>query len=463
MPVEQLSGAWGRHVGDVTRADSWARESIRRLADYEARTDYAAKRGALLSAWQAIAYAYRAANVPPSSDPTFRAVIAAYYGDCHTLEEYMRSYTVGPLVSVDGGGIVGRAVSSIWNTLKGRATCAQITAVRISLSSEANVVTTCLDAPDGSGDCDYRGLFTGHASATADGVYREHGLDTRDVTTFDWYDPPGSPSECAITRCSPPLLFSAAVLHVIQDSWASRGGAAGVIPSVVTFVNATNLLNANAAGMLPDEYLVASRAIVLEAAQESTGMTPARATIAAVAGAVAAACANVPGYGWLCSLAAAAVGAAATLIPVAVGVAVDGLGVPMANSRARTAWLPSSIRTPAPDGSLPFVVPAAPSESTTARYTLGTTDGTPTSGAAGAATGGSTGPVGNTLANANRNTRPVLELLGPDGRPLNNATGSGPSTPLILAGVALMAFGFWGMGGARKRAERRAAWDKVLF
>lgn len=450
MAFSPISGAWGTHYADPAAADAWARDAIRKLAAYGEAKEWPEQRARLVDAWTSAAYAYRAANIPPPSDPSFRGIMFDWYGECRTPVEYARSYRVGPLVS-QGGGRVASIVAEIWRVVKGAPDqCAAYTAVRLSLSSEANVVSTCLD-PTGDGDCDYRGLFTGAASQNADGIYQEHPTTSPryDASTFEWHDPPGA-AGCRITRCSPPLAVSADVLHALLDAWAARGGVLGVIDSTRAFVAATNLLNAGTLNLDADAYIQSSRTAVLDAAQQSIGTTPARATIAAVAGAVAAACANVPVYGWICSLAAAAVGAAAQIIPVAVGSPTDALGVPKASTDATAPWLPSMIRTPINDGRggtrIPLEVPPPPDSSTAAYTSTGTGTDTGRAASDGIATAGVRLPaIGSAVAGRMQNAPPRLELIGPDGRPIGNTTSTANAShnaTMYAAAAALVGLAF---------------------
>jgi hypothetical protein len=340
---------WGTQIADPQLANAWYTEALARAQAFDAATDWTTQRTTLSSAWVALGNAYRGANIPPPSDPEYRRIFREWFGKCETEPEFRRNYKVGALVSAGGGRRLAQIVARIWHDAKGDGNGqAGMIPVRLSLSSDGVVKSVCLEAT-GTGDCDYRGLYTGCATPAPEGIYQEHPCASvnYDANTFEWKSTEfGSASEFSMERCNVPLSVFRSVLNDLLDAWQSRGGAAGVIDQTRAFVAATNFGNAAAMGLAPAEYLTASHSAVIEAEQLSTGSNPARQTVASIMGAIATACAaSANPYGAACAVVAAAIAALAQIIPVAAGIVTDQFGVPVGGDN-RDAFLPAMIHGP---------------------------------------------------------------------------------------------------------------------
>jgi hypothetical protein len=415
---------WGTQIADPQLANAWYTEALARAQAFDAATDWTTQRTTLSSAWVALGNAYRGANIPPPSDPEYRRIFREWFGKCETEPEFRRNYKVGALVSAGGGRRLAQIVARIWHDAKGDGNGqAGMIPVRLSLSSDGVVKSVCLEAT-GTGDCDYRGLYTGCATPAPEGIYQEHPCASvnYDANTFEWKSTEfGSASEFSMERCNVPLSVFRSVLNDLLDAWQSRGGAAGVIDQTRAFVAATNFGNAAAMGLAPAEYLTASHSAVIEAEQLSTGSNPARQTVASIMGAIATACAaSANPYGAACAVVAAAIAALAQIIPVAAGIVTDQFGVPVGGDN-RDAFLPAMIHGPnegartvrqAMQG---FDVPDPPSLSSTSRATYADTA---VPGSLGPSLGGGgtlgTGPalrVGGAAAAALAGVRPTAAAI----------------------------------------------------
>jgi hypothetical protein len=349
-----IRGPWGTHVADVPLADAWAREARVRVAGFDAlgSARWTDQKAALVAAWEAMGNAYRAANLPPPSDPAYRDVIARWYGRCYTDSEARNVFKVGSLQS-SGGGEIGSRISAAWTSLKGRASCVDTIDVRVSLTSDGTVARRFLDFWD-AGTC------TGCADPTdVGGVWHEHPCDASNASTLQWVDYCIGlhASECDIAHANHPPAWSIDVLKDLLGAWDQ--GAMVRIDAMRSFVLLTNLGNAGKLGGSPEEYVQASRDVLAQADYISRGQTPARVAVTSAAAVAAVVCLKTgPAAPW-CAIIAAAVGLIAQIWPVAVGVDTDALGVPKADTSVTAAWLPAMIRVPS-DNRLLLDVPDAP-------------------------------------------------------------------------------------------------------
>ena len=380
-----ILGDWGQHVADVPLADAWVAEWRRRVAAARplvalgSSTPWAAQRDAIRGAWEAASNVYKAANIPPPSDPLYRLTIWNWYRQCRTTSADLTLFRVGPLVSL-GGGAMSKALWPIWFHAKNPANAPVDppngallgpTAVRLSLGSDGNVASMCLEAT-GEGDCSYRGLYTGCANTVSPpslsvfgvpmhglvlaGQYREVSCDAPySAETFEWFD--GLPQ----AHYSPPLRLSLDVLAELLEAFTRRGGALEAIDAERTFVLVSNLSNAAKAGILPSELIQQSLTLTAAAARLSTGASVERATATTAIGIATAACSAAAGP---FAPACAAVGGIAALItqiwPVAMGVQVDALGMPILEAAQSSAFLPQMIAVPDARGGVAIEVPDAP-------------------------------------------------------------------------------------------------------
>lgn len=310
--------------------------------------------------------AYKAANIPPPSDPRFRKTLTDYYGRVGQLvPENAQRLQVGPMAATQLGGELYRRVRKIWEQdLRKEPFTADLgvcaVPVRVCLSSTGDVTTVCVDDSDAC--TNYGGLFTGCADPDGGGKYVEHpcGADRLTWQTFQWSDPPAVMS-CRISAANPPLIWSLDVLETLWTAWRDGGGAAGAIDRVRTFVMATNTSNAVKAGLISEEYRNQAIALQAEADQISRGNNPTRAGVVAAASTVAAIATQAGGpYGAAVAAVALAVAAIASVWPVAVGIAADELGLPMNRSDLSASFLGSIIQVPNAAGQITLDIPPPP-------------------------------------------------------------------------------------------------------
>ncbi len=363
---QTVTGPWGSAVADVALANAWA--AAARTASQSLRANpppaWEGQKLALVSAWNSLGNAYRAANIPPPSDPRFRARLTEFYGQLAPLDnDASARLQLGPMVAPKLGGSLYARFRTLWESDMHKSAFSAdntlcVVPVRVCLTSNGTVSQVCLDAT-GEGDCSYRGLFTGCAAPNSSGRYAEQPCadDTYSWQTVEWYDPPGSPS-CKISRANPPAVWSLDLLDAMLDDFEARG-AIGVIETTRTFVAATNAANAIKAGLInADEYRDSAFQLQADADEISRGNNPTRATIVGAATTVAAIAAQAGGpYGAAIALVAAIVAAIASIYPVATGTAVDALGMPKVRDDLSAAWLASAIAMPNAQGVMALDVP----------------------------------------------------------------------------------------------------------
>lgn len=434
---QRIQGGWGTHFADIALADAWASDAKIRADAVRAATaaPWTEQRAGIVAAWGSLGKAYKAANIPPPSDPKFRNVLADWYGSnlqqIHG-EDRARLF-VGPMAATMVGGEFYRRSSTIWTRDLGRPRFTPdadlcMEPVRVCLSSLGDVTLSCMSTDD---SCTaYGGLYTGCADPDTSNVYREHpcGPDRLTWQSFQWHDPPGMMG-CAIQNANPPAVWSLDVLDALLDEWRARGGATGVIDVARAFVLTTNTANAIKAGLLPDEYRTSAFAIQADADQISRGNTTARqSTVTGIAAATAIIAAASGPYAPIVTAVGAAVAAIAAVWPVATGTAVDALGLPMVRADLSAAWLAGIIVAPDAQGRITLDVPAPDGGTYRSTSTLRPTTGVPVN------------------ARPNVTAQAALQGLAPPTLTIvGGATGSGSTSGgvppwLVAAGIAALAF-----------------------
>ena len=374
MTWETIRGDWGTHPADLSASRRWFAEWRRRidaarpLVALDSQTPWAQQREAVLDAWHAAHFTYLAANVPPPSDPAYRATMADWYGYCRTTPAGVLAYEVRALLSPNGGGPKMRnALDPIWRAIKG-APRQYAMPVRASLGSDAAVVSMCLEAT-GPDDCSYRGLFTGCANVVG-GAYRETSCDaTYNASTFEWYDGPAG------GRCSPPFRLSLDVLADLLAAWTVRGGVPEMIDDARSFAAVTNTANAMRVGLTPATYLdrLLTAETRLNQATRIGGAAKDPIVITGIGVAVAACVAAAGPFAPLCGLGGAVITGLYMLTSVGrIGSLFDSLGMPLAIAGpdhgplaqgagpVRVGWLASVLAMPDARGVVPLSVPPVP-------------------------------------------------------------------------------------------------------
>lgn len=414
---QRINGPWGTHVADVALSDGWMGEARRRLdaarplAALGSTTPWADQRAAIVGAWEAASNGYKAANLPPPSDPLYRRAMWNWYGWCHTTEAGQRAYQVQQLVAGNALSRMMLACDAIWASAKGAPPNATALGnrhwampVRVSLGSNGDVYSTCLEATGESGprgfDCSYRGLFTGCANTTGTppglfprltirGQYREVPCDVPySAETFEWYDGPAG------GRQSPPLRLSLDVLAELLDAWGRRGGAFEAVDGVRSYVAISNAANAVKAGLTPANFMVGSFDVEAQldaqvrAANQAGSMqkTAQQAAITTATAVCTAASATAGPYAPVGAALCVVGGALASLGNLLIGAQrgeslTDTLGMPLLTYKqiigspgdpsGLAGWLAAVITMPDANGVMALDVPPVPGHILTTFEVLG--------------------------------------------------------------------------------------------
>lgn len=473
------------HWYDPALADAWLAEAVRRLGLIDGGMDalemapYEQQRAAVVGLFEALSGFYRAANLPPYSEPTWLAAAGAWllnkpgsrmYEDAVSFWEKLTGKTLG----ATGNAYVGTSVE-----LCG----AQ---ARVYLNFDGELVARCAASvfdpgscgPAGGGDTgcanDWRNFLV-NGKPTLDMIYprcRPDGpgvsyLERYSWRTFAWRNAPttgggAADVECATTDISYPLRWYYGFARDVVRGLAALGTRA-VVQQTRLYVIAANARSAAAAGLLDggDASLLAAATAAENDPTKWGYQNPAIVTTAATLGAIAAIVATqAPPYGAIAGAIIAIGAALLQVIPLATGVSTDEWG------RRKPVFLYSTITgSVTADGrpshdvpNPPGFVPAAPAPSPSSTTSASAASMTPRQ-AAPTATAGTTGgartapgpaPVGTGAATLvpHAELAPALQAaLAAKGTPAPPPATAAPagvtpvpaqtSTPLVVAGVTV--------------------------
>lgn len=338
-------------------ADAWAQYALDQSSDgmraaVSAQT-WAQQKAHVRRVFDAIAYAYQCANVPPIVDPVYRAAFLDTFGA--TFARSHEDAAAHRIRAIGAGGTYGGSsrfrtmIAARYTALQQQPPVGVVAGdvyricdiiVRVLLTEQATVVTQCFEGLDEASPlCDFHGAFrmctTGDGEGTASNACDGYNWGTLAWIPGRWLNPlDADRNGCAILRALPPLVWHLDFAHAIASAFVQRG-ARRVIEDARINATATNAATALRLGLLSGE--LAERATRLSADFADAPLTNenkrnavlALQTAASLVTAAGSASANpyVTAAGAILGIAAAVY----SITPDAIGLETDefGRGVPV--------------------------------------------------------------------------------------------------------------------------------------